>query len=243
MSAQIPVPIPPAMRGGKKVLPSSTYLNDIRSSLQRLAARPRAGRGPAIGDTVPPFSVSLRHDAALAVYYVTVSPGYVYERDLVMGLAEDCLFYFEPINLWDGDHPREFEIAEDEAVYIYVPENAAGAVVGADVEIQILGDTQESTNFIPGAQEGEYWYKLAALKADGGVLVLQYFLAGSHIAHVSALTADYVIRGCPEGTEMEGAQIGRLSFLSGRLVSMNESEAARAYAAAVEDVTVNNSCT
>lgn len=244
MSDQIPVPIPPAKAGNKAHLLSARYLNDLRGSIQRLAARPRARRGPITGDTVPPFSVSLRYDSGDGKWLATVSPGYVYERDLVMGEGADCLFYWEPTNLWDGDHPAEFEIAEDEAVYIFVPENAAGAVIGAEVEIQILGDTQESTNFIPGgAQDGEYYYKLAALKSFDGNLGLEYFLAGSHIAHVSGLTADFVILNCPAYPETDGTQIGRLSFLSGRLVSMNESESARPYAAATEEVTVNDSCT
>ena len=241
----IPVPIPPVATGSKAHLLSTGYLNDLRGSIRRLAARPRAGGGPVIGNTVPPFSPSLRYDATAEKWYVTASPGYVCERDIVAGLADDALGYFQPSNMFDGDYPSEFEIAENQALFVLVPELSSGAVDSANIVLTVAADDTESTNYIPGptAQAGEYYYKLAALKSIGGVLQLVPFMAGSHIYHVSGLTADFVLLACPVDEETDGVQIGRLSFLSGKLRAMNETEAERDYAPALAEVTVNNTCT
>jgi len=235
MSDQIPVPFPPVAKGRKAHLLSSEYLNDLRGSIQRLASRPRAPRSPYCGDTIPPFTCSLRYDATAAKWYITASPGYVCERDVVQGDGADALFYWEPKNMWDGDYPREHEIAVDQAVFVFVPEAASGAVTGADVEIKVDGDTTESTNFIPGTQAGEYYYKLAALKTVDGVIQLVPFMAGSHIYHVSGLTADFRILGCTD-IYNENPQLARLSFLSGKLVAVGESVEDRPLAATVEEV-------
>lgn len=243
-----PVPLPPVAKGRKAHLLSTAALNTIRSGMQRLANRPRMGGGPITADTIPPFSCFLRYDATAAKYHITASPGYVCERDIVAGLAADALDYIEPSNMWDGGYPTEFEIAVDQALFVLVPELASGAVNAANIALTIDDDDTESTNYIPGptAQAGKYYYKLAALKTIDGVLTLQYFLAGSHIFHVSGLTADFIIRECPysgapEGTD--GEQIGRLSFLSGKLRAMNETESERDYAVATGEITVNTSCT
>lgn len=248
MSDQIPVPIPPVAKGKRAHLVSTQYLNDLRGSLQRLAARPRAPRGAYCGDTIPPFTCSLRWDATDAKWYITASPGRVSERDIVVGLAVDALTSIEPSNMFTGGYPTEFEIAENEALFVLVPETSSGSVDGANIVLSVLADDTESTNYIPGptAQAGEYYYKLAAMKSVDGALQLVPFLAGSHIYHVSGLTADFIIRKCPYSGAPEGTlgdQIGRLSFLSGKLRAMNETESERDYAVATEDVTVNNSCT
>ncbi len=241
----IPVPIPPVATGSKAHLLSTGYLNDLRGSIRRLAALSRGGGGPVIGNTVPPFSVSLRYDSTDGKWYITASPGYVCERDIVAGLSEDALGYAEPSNLWDGDYPREFAIAENEALFVLVPELPNGSIDAANIVLTVAADDTESTNYIPGptAQAGEYYYKLAALKSVDGVLQLVPFMAGSHIYHVSGLTADFVLVACPVDEETEGVQIGRLSFLSGKLRALNESKEDRDYALATELVTVNNSCT
>jgi hypothetical protein len=241
----IPVPIPPVATGNKAHLLSTAYLNNLRGSLRRLASRPPPSGGPVIGNTVPPFSVSLRYDAADGLWYATASPGYVCQRDIVADLAQDAISYIEPANLWNGDYTAEFAIAENQALFVVVPELPSGAVDGDNVVLEIADDDTESTNYIPGpdAQEGKYYYKLAALKDVGGVLALVPFLAGSHIYHVSGLTADFVLLDCLQFEESEQQQIGRLSFLSGRLRAMNETEEERDYAPAKAEVTVNATCT
>ena len=241
----MPVPLPPVAKGKRAHLLSTAALNTIRTGMQRLANRPRMGGAPFSADTVPPFSVGLRYDATDAKFYVTASPGYVCERDIVAGLAADALDYVQPSNMFTGGYPTEFEIAENNALFVLVPELSSGAIDAANIVLTVLADDTESTNYIPGPvpQAGEYYYKLAALKTVDGVLQLVPFMAGSHIYHVSGLTADFVLLDCLAFEASEQEQIGRLSFLSGKLRAMNETEATRDYAPAKAEVTVNATCT
>ena len=192
---------------------------------------------------LPPFSVILSK-TDLGVNYVTVTHGLVIERQLTAGLAENALIEHPCNNRLTTGVPTKFNVNAGQAIYVQVLEDNLGAVKpGADVILLVGNDGLESTNHIPTSQDGEYYYRLAAFEADGDALIMVPYAAGSHIYHETGLTADAILRDCPtfsEGdpTPIPGAQLFRLSFVSGRLVSSGESEAARPYADTKEETTV-----
>ena len=177
-----------------------------------------------------PFRVNLFDDAG--TWKVTVNAGYVIERNLAAGTAVDALEYHSPTNLLTLGDPTEFTVVNGQAVFVYVPETADGDVDGANVDIQILGATAtESTNHIETVQDGRYYYKLAVVTIAGSDGSLENFAAGGHIYHSTGLTADVLIEDCSgnqyEDPVIPGAMIFRLSFVSGKLAALNDTEAVR----------------
>ena len=173
----------------------------------------------------PPFDVELI-TVSNSLFYVTVSGGYVCERDIKLGAGVDAIINHKPSNMIDEDgKPKRFPIASGQSVYVKVLEGASGSVGGSE-PVTIVVDTtgKTSTNFIPGYQAGEYYYELAKLTVADGTTKLELVLSGSHIYRESGLTCDLVIDDCTD------TMIYRMSFVSGSIVSMNEALEARALA-------------
>jgi hypothetical protein len=202
--------------------------------------------GPENGPPVlPPFTVLLGQNPDTLAYYVTVTDGRVVERNMLAMLAEDALIRHVCDNRLDGSgNPTKFPISVGEAIFVQVLENESGTIKGGDDVILVVDATGTiSLNTIPTVQEGMYLYKLAELKTKGSGVELVPECAGSHIYHKTGLTADVILRDCPtyeEGSPepIPGAQLIRLSFVSGTLVSVGESEEARPYAETKEETTV-----
>jgi hypothetical protein len=174
-----------------------------------------------------PFGVNLFETAASSpvTYYVTVNDGRLVELNRTAGIAQDALILHEAnnrVNVGTG-LPEKFAIAVNEVIYLIVPEDANGAVIGADVELGVLADGETSTNLI-GTQPGIYYYKLAKLVTIDGVPRLKPLLSGSHVYHETGLTADYRVLACPSESAPEepGEQLARLRFCSGRLAGIDE---------------------
>jgi hypothetical protein len=161
-------------------------------------------------------------------YAVTVNDGYVVEKNVTQGVGVNALFNHLCNNL-GVDPPEEFDIAVDEAVFVYVPEDEYGQIISANVEIQVHEKDKASLNYFPYAQNGEYYYKLAELIDNGDDTVsLVPYLMGSHIFHHTGLTADVRWITCIEydidGSILSGGdQLKRLSFISGMLASTDDS--------------------
>ena len=188
-------------------------------------------------DNIPllPFGLTLLNKGD-GKYAVTVEQGYVIERAMASPQDVESLNYHECANRVNGDKLVEFPIKAEEAVFVQVLEDEAGAIKpGADVII-VIGNRYDtkSRNYIPGVEEGKYFFKLAEAEMDGKVLRLVPFATGSHIYVQTGLTADYIIKTCPAydglGDLIPSVQKDRLSFIGGTLHSINQSEADRPYA-------------
>jgi hypothetical protein len=128
------------------------------------------------------------------------------------------------------DNPTPFVMQAGEAIFVKVMEDTYGRIKpGADLVLVVDDAATASTYFEPPSTEAEYYYKLAELQTFGDTVQLVPFLTGSHIYHSTGLTADMVIYDCPPepGSSTKGTQLIRLSFVSGKLHSVNETEAAR----------------
>ena len=198
------------------------------------------------GGTLPPFTPLLGEDEL--GYFVTVTHGIAYERKMASLAAENCLIPHFCANRLDVDgNPEKFYLTIGDAIFVQLLEDEFGSVIpnapAEDNVILLVADAAEpSTVTIPGTQEGFYLYKLAELVADGTGAKLEPYAAGSHIYHTTGLTADVILRDCPTypeiGDPVPGAQLLRMSFVSGYLVRVGESEAARPYAETLEETTV-----
>ena len=216
-----------------------------RGKKQWVRLKPKASPDRGGGGRPLPFDVFLGKYEGTEDYYVTVAEGYVCDRAMEVLAGANSLFNYKPDNLEDafGD-PTKFPITTGQGIFVQVLEDEFGAIKpGADVILTVEAETKESRNFIPGTQDGEYYYKLAQLENIDGKPTLVYFLSGSHIYHATGLTADVVIRDCPYFPEGEfesvpGAQLIRMSFVSGKLVSVGEAELTRPYAETKHETTV-----
>jgi hypothetical protein len=184
-----------------------------------------------------PFELTLGFDSGSP--YVTVGEGYVYERALSALAAENSLVLHPCDNRLDvsGD-PTKFSLTVGQAIFVVVKDDEFGRILGGeDLLLGVAPATQESYNFIPGVEEGVTYYKLGELveDADGGVRI-EPFLTGSHICHSTGLTADMRIMDC--GLYGDPIQLLRLSFVSGKLHSVNESEESRPLAEATAEVSL-----
>lgn len=244
-----PIQLPDLIKSGDPI--TAKWANSIRAALQRLRDRNPVGYGSVGGSSIKPFQVSLGKNAGsedppvAASYYVTVAQGFVVERALSANGTDDALLLHDCDNRLDvnGD-PVEFTIEVGEAIFVKVLENDVGRVKGgADVILVVADAAQESTNFEPPSTDGEFYYKLAELQADGASVKLVPFVTGSHIYHSTGLTGDLRIMSCPSEVESQPVQLLRMSFVSGKLHSINELTTARPLSANVAEVGVGDTCT
>lgn len=211
--------------GGVRRRATAIFGPKIREPQETIQIRnPRTG-----GDYQAPLGVNLRNDSG--TWKVTVNAGYVIERNLAAGEAVDALEYHAPTNLLTLGEPTEFTVTNGDAVFVFVPETANGNVDGANVEIRVLTAATESTNHIETIQDGKYFYKLAVVTIAGSDGSLENFAAGGHIYHSTGLTADVLLEDCSgnqyEDPVIPGVMLFRLSFVSGHLAALNDTEAAR----------------
>ena len=215
--------------GNKIIIPKPNPVGEFRPIPPRVKPR-----------ILPPFYPSLIKEVADEVesYSVVVTHGVVVERALGIVNDDDALIYHKADNRLDGDDLRKFAITIGQAVFVKVTEDEYGRVIpGAEVVIHIGADTLKSSNYIPGEQAGIYYYKLAKVVAEGLSAKLEMVCGGSHIYHTTGLTADVILRDCPdhasEGAPPEGypgAQLLRMSFVCGHLATVGVAELDRAYA-------------
>jgi hypothetical protein len=244
-----PIQLPELIRTGDPI--TARWANSIRTALQRLRDRTPVSYGSVGGSSIKPFQVSLGKNAGsedppvAASYYVTVAQGFVVERALSANGSDNALILHECDNRLDVDgDPVEFTIEVGEAIFVKVLENDIGRVKGGDDVILVVADaSQESTNFEPPSTDGEFYYKLAELQEDGTSVKLAPFITGSHIFHSTGLTGDLRIMNCPQGPESTPEQLLRLSFVSGKLHSINESTDDRPLSANVAEIGVGDTCT
>ncbi len=240
MESRVNINLPKRPVTGKPI--PKEWGDSVRDAISKLASRKNPTKQQGGFDTLPPFTVALQIvDGDPLTFNAYVAPGKVCERDLAKGTGVDAMSYFDlDDQVIDVDgFPIAFPIAENEAVFVKVLENSSGYISGTPaVEIVVAADNIASTNYIPSTQSGEYYYKLAALKTVDGFLQLVNFMAGSHIYHTSGLTCDVRILTCDPGEGYDPAQLLRISFLSGRVVSVGATVADRPLAPTVEECNI-----
>jgi hypothetical protein len=189
-----------------------------------------------------PFDVTLGEEDGN--YYVKVRLGYVIERAVAVGLDGEALFYHECSNRLDSEKKRrKFTIRVGEAIFVSVSEDKNGRVIGNAVELAVYSKDKLSTNFIPEKQPGAYFYKLAELIEEDDETKLRFYAGGSNIYHSTGLTCDTRIMACATYPySFPPAQLSRISFVSGRVVALDQTVEERPLSANVSDAHVEH-CT
>lgn len=183
---------------------------------------------------IPPFTVTLYVIPEPKSYYVTVTEGKVVERYMKAAAADESLFYHPCPNRLDEDgYPTEFPIEVGEAIFVDFTETATGGIDGTSVNLSVAAAETKSS-----ARAGTWHVKLAEVELDGdGLARLKPFACGSHIFVQTGLTADAILEDCAgdqyADPPVPGNQLMRFSFLSGTLVGLNETVAARPLATTV----------
>jgi hypothetical protein len=229
-NGETPVQLPPVIRAGDPI--TAKWANSIREALQRLRDRTPVGKGGRQLKAIRPFQVNIGQDPDTLDHFVTVSQGFVVERALSADGAESPLVLHECDNRLDVDGLlTKFPIEVGDAIFVKVLEDEYGRIKGGSDLVLVVDDaSNESTYYEPPSTDAQYYYKLAELQTSGSSVKLVPFLTGSHIYHSTGLTADMVIYDCPPepgGSSEKGTQLIRLSFVSGKLHSVNETETAR----------------
>jgi hypothetical protein len=128
-------------------------------------------------------------------------------------------------------------MAAGDSIYVQILEDEFGRIKpGADVTLVVDGGVVVSANFIPPSYDGMYYYKLGTLEEVDDTVKLVPYLMGSHIYHSTGLTADFRIMDC--GLYGDPIQLMRLSFVSGKLHSVDESDTARALAPTLVEISL-----
>jgi len=239
-NGNVDIKLPEMVRPGDEI--TAKWANSIRGALQRLRDRTPVAT-PDRPPTLPkPFEVTLGKTPG-GSYYVTVADGKICEREMTAGDGVNALIHHGCDNRLDGsNNPTKFAITVGQAIFVNVLEDEYGQIKGgADLVLAVATSSTISTNYIPGGvQSGSYYYKLAELETYGDGARLVPYLAGSNIYHPTGLTADVVLRDCPVYPAPAGDAtiILRASFVSGKLVAVGDTEAARALADTVTETNV-----
>lgn len=220
-----PIQLPEIVRAGDAI--TARWANGMRSALQRLRDRQPVVSGHYVNTRQLRFDCTLYFvpNTSPQEYKVTVSDGRVCELNRTAGKDTQAITLHEANNRLTAGELTEFGMTMNQAIYVYVPEDANGAVILGDVAITVDTADKKSLNYIPTVQGGEYYYKLAELKTIDGVARLKPFLMGSNIYHETGLTADYRVMSCPDPVDPESypqTQHSRLRFCSGRLAGIDE---------------------
>jgi hypothetical protein len=160
----------------------------------------------------------------------------VTERLMTVGEDVDAMpTYWTCPSQYDGDDLAKLPIADGESVFVCIRQTEDGNIGATSpdepVDLVVLASTTKSLNFIPGVQDGIYYFKLASLTITLGVPDLEIIRGGSHIDITSGLTGDFLLEDCSgdqyETPPVSGAMLLRASFNAGLLIGLNLSEATR----------------
>ena len=218
------------------------HISDLNEKIKRLSRSADVNQNIATKFIEIPFDVSVKIKEGTSNPYqfqISVSRGLVVERQLSAGEAVDALIYHVPDNLLTTGEPTWFDIDDGESLYVKVLETSAGVVNGGvNLVLVVLPSTTESTNYITTIQAGEYYYKICEFEIVSEKPEITRFCAGSNIFHETGLTHDIQYMTCEDPIDYTQTQLGRLSFTSGRLVSVGEAEADRPLATSNQQIDI-----
>jgi len=183
MESNIPIPDNRDPRRGDRV--KAEDIASIHDSIRRLRNRVKTVRLPALPIIEAPFIPSLRiKDGTTDEYQISVSRGLVVEKVATAAATVDALIFWEPSNALTDDVPTWFDIAHNESIFAVVTETNTGTVrTIVSVALDVLPSSTISLAYIPGVQDGVYYYELAKLTIVDSKPILERFTSGSHIYH------------------------------------------------------------
>lgn len=229
MSSNLPIGNGQNPNKGDRV--RAKHIVNLDEKIKRLSRRVNIDTQVASKFVNLPFDPAIRIKEGTSSpyeYQISVSRGIVVERQLSAGTGVDALIYHEPDNALTDDLPTWFDIDDGESLFVKVPESSDGKVTaGATLVLVVAASTTESTNYIPSTQAGEYYYKICEFTIVDDFPVIERFVAGSHIYHETGLTHDMQFLTCEDPIYFTQTQLARLTFTSGRLVSVDETVASR----------------
>jgi hypothetical protein len=183
MESNIPIPDNRDPHRGDRV--KAEDIATIHDSIRRLRNRVKTVRLPALPIIDAPFIPSLRIKAGTTdEYQISVSRGVVVEKVATAAATVDALIFWGASNALTGDLPTWFDIAHNESIFAVVTETNSGTVRSiADVTLDVLASSTVSLAYIPGVQDGVYYYELAKLTIVDSKPILERFVSGGHVFH------------------------------------------------------------
>lgn len=175
------ITLPDLVRAGDSI--TAKWANSMRGAIQKLRDRkPQQGKGSKTLRILPPFNPSVK--LVGTQWQISASRGLVVEKVATAAEGVDSLLYWTPSNALTSGLPTWFNISSGQSLFAVVTEENAGTVrVIADVSFQVATSSTISTAYIPGTQEGVYYYEIAKFTIVDTKPVIERWLAGSHIFH------------------------------------------------------------
>jgi hypothetical protein len=175
------IPLPELIRTGDPI--TARWANSIRSSIQKLRDRkPTVERQTKINRLSYPFEPSIRLNGEQ--WQISVARGLVVEKIATADEGDDALLYWEPSNILTAGLPTWFDIENNQSIFAVVTESNSGTVrVITSVVLEVAASDTLSLAYIPGVQDGVYYYELAKFIIVDGKPVIERYTSGSHIYH------------------------------------------------------------
>ena len=230
------IPLPDVVRAGDSI--TAKWANSMRTAIQKLRDRkPQQGKGSKTQRILPPFFPSVKLEGSQ--WQISASRGLVVERILTAGEDVNAIIYHEPNNALTDGKSTYFNINAGESLFVKVLETDNGGIRGGvDLVLTVLPTSTISYNFIAGTQGAEYYYRICDFYIEDGKPKLEKYIAGSHIYHETGLNHDIQFMTCEDPVNYTQTQLGRLTFTSGRLVSVGQSEEDRPLATSNQQIDI-----
>jgi hypothetical protein len=193
----------------------------MRTAIQALRDRkPRAEIQTKIGRIAAPFTPTVKLNGAQ--WQISASRGLVIEKVSTADETVDALLYWTPSNALTGGLPTYFNINSGQSLFVKVTETNSGTVrVIASVLLEVASSTTKSLAYIPGVQDGVYYYEIAAFTVVDTKPVIERWAAASHIYHEVTIAGIYGTYTWTFLDEVTGSESNEMSmeFANGILVA------------------------
>jgi len=185
MSSNLPIGNGMPPKKGDRV--KAKHIADLAERIKRLSRRVNVDSHIATKYIDLPFDPSVRIKAGTSSpyeYQISAARGLVIEKVSTAADTVDSLLYWTPSNALTSGEPTWFNIADGQSLFVKVTEVNTGTVrVISSVILEVASSTTISTAYIPGVQDGVYYYELVKFSIVDDMPVIQKWIAGSHIFH------------------------------------------------------------
>jgi hypothetical protein len=213
------ITLPDIVRAGDSI--TAKWANSMRTAIQALRDRkPRAEIQTKIARISAPFTPTVKLNGTQ--WQISASRGLVIEKVSTADEAVDALLYWTPSNALTGGLPTYFNINSGQSLFVKVTETNSGTVrVIASVVLEVASSTTKSLAYIPGVQDGVYYYEIAAFTVVDSKPVIERWTAASHIFHEVVITGIYGTYTWTFLDEVTGSESNEMSmeFANGILVA------------------------
>lgn len=218
-NGQNQITLPDVVRAGDSI--TAKWANSMRTAIQALRDRkPRAEIQTKIGRIAAPFTPTVKLNGAQ--WQISASRGLVIEKVSTADETVDALLYWTPSNALTGGLPTYFNINSGQSLFVKVTETNSGTVrVIASVLLEVASSTTKSLAYIPGVQDGVYYYEIAAFTVVDTKPVIERWAAASHIYHEVTIAGIYGTYTWTFLDEVTGSESNEMSmeFANGILVA------------------------